>query len=160
MKNEIVDAVEKMLRDSGPWKSVYEATWGFVVRTDNDALGDIFLRALGGKTEDRYDLGLCFANGENGLPKDERIGLFWIWLAAEAGDGWAINNLATMVERGRGVKAIPREAFRLYQIAAEMCVPQAMRNLARCYRCGRCGGTNEEEAARLEAEANEYEDDE
>lgn len=43
MKKEIVDAVAKMLRDSGPWKSVYEATWSLVIRTDNDGLGDIFL---------------------------------------------------------------------------------------------------------------------
>lgn len=160
MKKEIVEAVEKMLCDSGPWRPIYEATWKYVANTGNDGLGDIFLKALGGKTEDRYDLGLSFANGDSGLPQNERIGLFWIYQAAADGDGWAVNNLATMIERGRGIKANPQEAFRLYQTAAEMQVPQAMRNLARCYRCGRCGGINEEEANRLEAEAAEYDDNE
>lgn len=153
MRKTIEEAVEKMLKGCGSWKPIFEETWKFVKEADDNSLGVLFMKALGGHTEARYDLGLYIAEGEEGFPKNERLGLLWIWLAAEAGDGWAMNNLATMVERGQGVEANPPEAFRLYKIAAEMGVPQAKQNLARCYRCGKCGGKDEEEAERLEAEA-------
>ena len=142
-----------MLHGSGRNLPVFEATWEVVLDTDDDALGVLFLKALGGGTEARHDLGWSFATGTEGLPQNEYIGVFWERLAAEAGDGWAMNNLATMVERGQGVKANPHEAFRLYQRAVKKRVPQAMCNLARCYRCGKCGGRDEAEAERLEAEA-------
>ena len=153
MRKSIAATIEKMLKGCGSWKPIFETTWKFVKATGDNSLGVLFVKALGGHTEARYDLGWYFVEGEEGLSKNERLGLLWIWLAAEAGDGWAVNNLATMVERGQGVEANPPEAFRLYKIAAEMGVPQAKQNLARCYRCGRCGGRDEAEAERLEAEA-------
>ena len=67
---------------------------------------------------------------------------------ADAGDAFAMNNLAVMYEQGQGVTRNDFDAVRWYQAAAEAGSSVAMANLGWMYEAGKGVGQSDTEAAR------------
>ena len=67
---------------------------------------------------------------------------------ADAGQPRALTLLGLMHERGLGMTADPAKALEYYQKAADLGFPQAIQNLASCYRFGELGVTEDDVKAR------------
>jgi TPR repeat protein len=102
----------------------------------------------------QYNLGVFYANGRGGVPKNDEEAARLYKLAADQGVSIAQVDLGHLYEGGRG--GLPKdeqEAARLYKLAtlaADQGVASGQANLGRLYETGRGGlPKDEQEAARL-----------
>ena len=79
----------------------------------------------------------------------------WYKKAAEAGNSKAMNNLAVMYAKGKGVDIDKNQAFHWFKKSAEAGNIVAMRNLAKCYRNGEGVTQNIAQAEYWERKSNE-----
>jgi TPR repeat protein len=101
------------------------------------ALKYIEQAARGGRTRATALLGWIYSEGIVGERPDLTRAAHYYREAALRGDVPASNNLAEMLERGRGVRADHATAFDLYRRAAEAGYAPAQFNVARLYIAGR-----------------------
>jgi hypothetical protein len=117
-----------------------------------DKARGFFEKAAGlGHAPAQTSLGVLYANGLGGLPKDDREAARLFALAARQGDASAQSNLAFFYSQGRGgLPKDEREAVRLYKLAAAQGFAVAQANLGAAYSAGLGGlAKDDEEAARL-----------
>lgn len=100
---------------------------------ESRAISKLRAEAEKGDAVAQFKLGVRgFPNGLDA--KDEAIAATWYRKAAEQGLPEAQNNLAFMLQMGRGVPRDLEESIRLYRKAAEKSLPQAQNNLGCFYR--------------------------
>ena len=86
--------------------------------------------ATNGDASAQYEIGQRYANGANGLPKDDEQAAYWLNRAAEQGLAPAQYRLGTMFEKGLGVPENPTKARTWYERAGAQGNVKAMHNLA------------------------------
>ena len=125
-------------------------------------------RALQGDVDAQADVGHAFFWSENEVGDDRKkcewldkpnLAQYWYGLAAEAGHANSQNYLAALYcpdLEPLNVFKLGRFARRWWEAAAEQGLPNGMRNLARCLRCGKCCCCDSDvpRAEALEAEAD------
>lgn len=126
-------------------------------------------RGLNGDTKTQADLGHAFLWTDMD-PEETRkkhrwldkplLAIYWCGLAAEAGCAAAQNDLACLYcpeQQPYGTPKVGRLARHWLEEAAAQKHTPAMRDLARCLRCGKCACCNRDipRADALAAEANE-----
>lgn len=90
-----------------------------------------------GEAEAYYTIGYIYANGPEGIPKDESKALEWFVKGAEAGSGKAMNQLGVMHSKGSpGTPKDDARAVAWWRKAAQAGDPTAMGNLGLCYHRG------------------------
>ena len=129
------------------------------------------LRAIQGEVEAQDEVGHVFYWSENeiGDTREKRewldkpnLAQYWYGLAAKGGYARSQNYFAALCcpdLEPLNVFKLGRFARRWWEEAAEQKLPNAMRNLARCLRCGKCCccDTDLQRAEALEAEADRLE---
>jgi len=149
--------------------------WSERPRTGGSFLHKIW-RALHGDVEAQADVGHAFFWSEDD-PSDIReeykwldrpeLAQYWYSIAAKAGYDCAQNDLAALYcpdLAPLNVFKLGRFARRWWEAAAKQGLPNGMRNLARCLRCGKCcccdrdvprANALEAEAERIDSERKE-----
>ena len=98
-----------------------------------------------GHAKAQVNLGLMYANGDDGVEKDSRKAVTLWKLAAEQGNAKAQLNLGVMYSTGEGVdKKNPEEAVKWYEKAAEQENAKAQLNLGLMY--ANCDGVEKDYA--------------
>jgi hypothetical protein len=98
-------------------------------------IAPFFLEALAeqGHAEDKYNLGVCYYQGQ-GVPQDYAKAVEWYSKAAAQGYAPAQCNLGFCYSRGQGVPQDNAKAAEWYRKAAEQGHALAQCNLGVCYR--------------------------
>ena len=103
--------------------------------------------AAGGRASAMPVLGWALVNQPNASAADQRAALGWYEKAADAGDLFAMNNLAAMLERGPVALRDTTAARRRYAQAARTGFGPAQYNLGRMLAAGEGGSADLAEAA-------------
>ena len=167
---DLEDAYDKA--ESNGDVEVMETLDAFFLWNERPREGSAFLHtlllAIQGDVEAQDDVGYAFfrleSNIDDNREKCERLNRpalaqYWLGLAAEAGCATSQNNLAALycpdLQPVNAFK-LGRFARRWWEAAAEQKLPNGMRNLARCLRCGKCCCCERDiaRANALEVEAN------
>jgi localization factor PodJL len=82
-----------------------------------------------GDARAQYELGVRYAEGRGGLPRDLKLAAQWFAKAAEQGVATAQYRLGSLYEKGMGVERSPERARSLYEKAASAGSARAMHNL-------------------------------
>ena len=125
-----------------PQRARYHVQYGrALAKSGNDVEAVTWFRkaANAGHSRALSNLGLMYANGRGGLPKDDAEAVRWYRLSAEQGDPVGQANLAWMYERGRGLSKSETEAVRWYRSSAEQDYAEAQNGLGWIYADGRGG---------------------
>ena len=125
--DELLDALEKMLRVVGPAASSPGGAKLDVV--------ECFRRSVQARdAEAEFKLGYCYQKGLYGLEADPAQARYWYERAAAHGSMDAMNNLGVIHYNGSGVDKDPAAAAEWYQRAVDAGSALACRNLAVYYR--------------------------
>jgi TPR repeat protein len=128
------DWIEKAAKQNHPDALYY---WASHCRPRESAL--IIKAAELGSTKAQHLLGVYYATGDSGYPKNEQEAVKWYKLAAEAGDSDAQHNLGTMLLYGEGTAKDPIGARRWLERSARQGNQQAKRLLLGLYGCDEAG---------------------
>ena len=97
---------------------------------------DIIASAERGDVESQFDLGLMYANGLGGVPKDAVKAIKWLTKAAEQGDHLAQYHLGEMYAEGEGIPQDKTKAIEWLTKAAEHGLNLAQHRLGEMYLGG------------------------
>lgn len=123
---------------------------------DNKAAQTLLLKeAEKGNVEAYYPLGLLYARGTEGVPRDDKEALKWISLAAKAGQSKAMVFLGQLYLKGFGTAKDPNEAAKWFKLAAEKGNAEGQYNLGVMYDNGWGVSRDEAEAVKWYREATE-----
>ena len=167
---DLEDAYDKAERNGDV--EVMETLDVFRLWSERPRAGSPFLHtllcAIQGDVEAQDEVGYAFFRLEENIDdKREKcewlnrpeLAQYWYGLAAESGCAASQNNLAALYCPGLeplGMFKLGRFARGWWEAAAEQKLPNGMRNLARCLRCGKCCCCDRDvpRAEALEAEAD------
>lgn len=121
-----------------------------------DVLAAIKEIAAAGDANAQYELGLRYAEGRGGAPRDPKAAFQWFEKAANKGSAPAQYRLGSIYEKGMGVERDYGRALSWYRRAAEAGNVRAMHNLAVLYAGGGDGKPDYEQAAQWFRKAAEY----
>ena len=104
----------------------------------DDGLNSLSSLANSGNVEAQRKLGIAFLGGDNknGILKNEKMGVYWLRLAAKNRDPIAQNYLGIAYWNGSGVPQNKKEAVNWYKEAAKNGETYAQTNLAFAYEFG------------------------
>lgn len=117
----------------------------------NEALAELEALAEQGDAGAQAELAYKYANGHDGLPRDDREAVRLFMLAAEQGHAGGQNSLGVCYQSGLGgLPKDEREAIRYFRLAADQGLAYAQHNLAVAYDRSLGGLAKDDfEAARL-----------
>src|SRR5437773_3728986 len=125
---------------------------------DRKQVEEVKAKAETGDAKAEYDLGLCYANGNN-VAKDEVEAVKWFRKAAEQNYAKAQATLGFCYYDGQGVTKDEVEAVKWFRKAAEQNIAVAQGMLAACYDKGTGVTKDQVEAAKWSRKAAEQNDD-
>ncbi len=121
-----------------------------------DVLATIKEIAAAGDANAQYELGLRYAEGRGGAPRDPKTAFQWFAKAADKGLAPAQYRLGSIYEKGMGVDRDYAKALSWYKRAADVGNARAMHNLAVLYAGGGDGKPDYDQAAQWFRKAAEY----
>ena len=89
-------------------------------------------RAERGDTESKLSVALSYAQGQKGFPKDIGLSMKWFLSAANDGNAYAQNFIASAYSKGEGVGKSENLAAQWWRKAADLGYAEAMYNMATC----------------------------
>ncbi|WP_166142441.1 SEL1-like repeat protein [Methylosinus sp. RM1] len=112
--------------------------------------------AASGDAHAQYELGLRYAEGRGGAPRDPKLAFQWFEKAADKGFAPAQYRLGSIYEKGMGVERDYAKALSWYKRAADAGNARAMHNLAVLFAGGGDGKPDYDQAAQWFRKAAEY----
>ena len=107
------------------------------------------LSAQNGDVRAFYEIGSRLVDGSRGVPRDIKLGLDWLQLAADKQHAPAFYRIASLYEKGQGIPRNVQQAVKNYQAAAELGSRKSMHNLGALYASGIDGEPDLEKAIPL-----------
>jgi TPR repeat protein len=102
-------------------------------------IADQMIKAVSGDSEAVYQIANKLDEGDDNMPKSQRISLQWYERALELGNAAAANNLGVLYDNGKGVERCAVKAVQYFTQSAELGSQWAMKNLGIIYEYGRDG---------------------
>jgi len=102
---------------------------GAIEKAPPQEITPLQVSAQRGDARAQYELGVRYAEGRGGLPRDLKLAAQWFSKAAEQGVATAQYRLGSLYEKGLGIERSPERARSLYEKAASAGNARAMHNL-------------------------------
>lgn len=90
---------------------------------------EIIEKAQNGDADSQVELGIRYADGSYGMPKDYRLANYWYKKAIAQNNSYAMHNLALAYIRGQGVKTDYTQARFYFSKACNLNLQESCNNL-------------------------------